>query len=287
MASVAPFFADFLFKSLNKATGKENVESVHLADFPKGNKALINKDLEERMDMARNITSMVLSIRAKEKLKVRQPLQRILIPVDNATKAKIQKMESYILSEVNIKKMEYVSGTEGIVKKQIKPNFKTLGRKVGKNMKAVSTIINAMTAEDITTIEKQQFYEMQIEGEKIRLEMEDFMITASDLEGWTVANNKGLTVALDTKLTEELLAEGDAREFINRVQNIRKSSDFNVTDKILVKMESNAKFEKVLATFKDYICKEVLATDIVVSDLNDSEEIDINGSVFGVSLEVV
>ncbi len=289
MASVAPFFADFLYKNLNKATRKENVESVHLADFPKGNKSLINKDLEERMDMARNITSMVLSIRAKEKLKVRQPLQRILIPVDNdEMKAKIQKMESYILSEVNVKKMEYVSGTEGIVKKQIKPNFKTLGRKVGRNMKAVQGIINTMSAADIATIEKQQFFEINLAEETIRLEIEDFVITASDLEGWTVATNKGLTCALDTSLTEELLAEGDAREFINRVQNIRKASDFNVTDKILVKIQANAKFEKVLKTFKDYICKEVLANDVVVStELKNAEEVDINGNFFGVRLEVV
>ena len=288
IASVAPFFADFLFKSLNKATGKDHAESVHLSDFPKGNKALINKDLEERMDMARNITSMVLSIRAKEKLKVRQPLERILIPVDNdEMKEKIQKMESYILSEVNVKRMEYVSGTESIVKKGIKPNFKTLGRKVGRNMKAVQGIINAMTAEDISIIEKQKFYEMKLEDEIIRLEIEDFVITASDLEGWTVASNNGLTCALDTNLTNELLEEGDAREFINRVQNIRKASDFNVTDKILIKIQANAKFEKVLVSFKDYICNEVLANDIVISELKDAEEIDINGSVFGVELELV
>lgn len=289
MASVAPFFADFLFKSLNKATNKDTAESVHLADFPKGNSALINKDLEERMDMARNITSMVLSIRAKEKLKVRQPLERILIPVDNdEMMAKVKKMESYILSEVNVKRMEYVSGTEGIVKKQIKPNFKMLGRKVGKNMKAVSAIINGMDAKDIATIEKQQFFEMQLEEETIRLEIEDFMITASDLEGWTVANNKGLTVALDTKLNEALLEEGDAREFVNRLQNIRKASDFDVTDKILVKIKPNVKFEKVLETFREYICSEILASDIVVdATMTQSEEIDINDNTMNVNIEKI
>lgn len=287
MASVAPFFGDFLFKSLNQATQKDKAESVHLSDFPKGNTSLVNKDLEERMDMAKNITSMILSIRAKEKLKVRQPLQRILIPVDSdEMKAKIQKMESYILSEVNVKKMQYVSGTEGIVKKDIKPNFKTLGTKVGKDMKAVSAAINKMTDADIAKIEKDKFYDIQLEIGNVRLDVEDFMISATDLEGWSVANNKGLTVALDTSLTEELLEEGDAREFINRIQNLRKTNDFDVVDKILVKIYTNKRFEKVLDKFKTYICSEILATDIVVAtNFTADEKLDINDNEVIVKIE--
>lgn len=287
IAPIAPFFADFLYKALNQATQKDQAESIHLADFPKANTALINQDLEQRMDMAKNISSMVLSIRAKEKLKVRQPLQRILVPITNHTMQKqIQQMEEYILSEVNVKSIEYVSGTEGIVKKEIKPNFKTLGRKVGKNMKAVAAAIAQMTDADIAQIEQQQYADIAIENETLRLDIEDFVIAAKDLEGWSVANNKGITVALDTTLSQALKNEGDAREFVNRMQNIRKAKDFDVTDKILVKIKPNVKFEEVLKSFKSYICSEILAKDIVVDEIpNQTEELNINENIVYINVE--
>lgn len=286
MAPVAPFYADFIFRAFNQVTLKEKAESVHLAQFPIVNDSLINKDLEERMEMARNITSMVLSIRAKEKLKVRQPLERILVPVESAAmQEKLEKVASYILSEVNVKQIEYVTDTASMVKKEIKPNFKTLGSKAGKHMKAISALIQSFTSADISMIEKNKYYDAQLDEDIIRLDLEDFLITAKDLEGWSVASQNGLTVALDTKLNDTLLLEGDAREFINRVQNLRKASEFDVVDKILVKIKPNLRFEKVLNLYKVYICNEILAEDIVFDDtITETEMIDINDNLLSVKI---
>lgn len=278
MAPIAPFFSDFLFGNLNRVSGKEAFESVHLVDFPKANDSMIDVDLEERMGMAQNISSMVLSLRKKEKIKVRQPLGKIIIPViKEGLQEKIEKVEDYILNEINVKHIEYLSDTSGIISKTIKPNFKTLGPKFGKHMKAISAAVAQFGENEIATIESEGAYILDIAGEKLNLEAEDFVIQSDDIEGWLVASDKGLTVALDIQITEDLEAEGNAREFVNKVQNLRKDKDFEVTDKILVKLLISEEFNPALDKFKNYICAEVLATDIeVVSDLEGGTPIEVN-----------
>jgi len=278
MAPIAPFYSDFMFGNLNQVSGKEAYESVHLVDFPQADENLIDADLEERMGMAQNISSMVLSLRKKEKIKVRQPLEKIIIPViKEGLQAKIEKVEDYILNEINVKQIEYLSDTSGIISKTIKPNFKTLGPKFGKHMKAISAAVSSFGANEIAIIELEGAYTLDIAGEILNLEAEDFIIQSDDIEGWLVASDKGLTVALDIQLSEELEAEGNAREFVNKVQNLRKDNDFEVTDKILVKLLINEEFNPAIEKFKNYICTEVLATDIeLVKDLEEATPIEVN-----------
>ena len=278
MAPIAPFYSDFMFGNLNQVSGKEAYESVHLVDFPQVDENLIDADLEERMGMAQNISSMVLSLRKKEKIKVRQPLEKIIIPViKEGLQAKIEKVEDYILNEINVKQIEYLSDTSGIISKTIKPNFKTLGPKYGKHMKAISAAVSSFGANEIAIIESEGAYTLDIAGEILNLEAEDFIIQSDDIEGWLVASDKGLTVALDIQLSEELEAEGNAREFVNKVQNLRKDNDFEVTDKILVKLLMNEEFNPAIEKFKNYICTEVLATDIeLVKDLEEATPIEVN-----------
>jgi isoleucyl-tRNA synthetase len=278
MAPIAPFYSDFMFGNLNQVSGKEAYESVHLVDFPQVAENLIDADLEERMGMAQNISSMVLSLRKKEKIKVRQPLEKIIIPViKEGLQAKIEKVEDYILNEINVKQIEYLSDTSGIISKTIKPNFKTLGPKFGKHMKAISAAVSSFGANEIAIIESEGAYTLDIAGEILNLEAEDFIIQSDDIEGWLVASDKGLTVALDIQLSEELEAEGNAREFVNKVQNLRKDNDFEVTDKILVKLLINEEFNPAIEKFKNYICTEVLATDIeLVKDLEEATPIEVN-----------
>ena len=278
MAPIAPFYSDFMFGNLNQVSGKEAYESVHLVDFPQVDENLIDADLEERMGMAQNISSMVLSLRKKEKIKVRQPLEKIIIPViKEGLQAKVEKVEDYILNEINVKQIEYLSDTSGIISKTIKPNFKTLGPKFGKHMKAISAAVSSFGANEIAIIELEGAYTLDIAGEILNLEAEDFIIQSDDIEGWLVASDKGLTVALDIQLSEELEAEGNAREFVNKVQNLRKDNDFEVTDKILVKLLINEEFNPAIEKFKNYICTEVLATDIeLVKDLEEATPIEVN-----------
>lgn len=278
MAPIAPFYSDFMFGNLNRVSGKEAYQSVHLVDFPQVNENLIDADLEERMGMAQNISSMVLSLRKKEKIKVRQPLEKIIIPViKEGLQAKIEKVEDYILNEINVKQIEYLSDTSGIISKTIKPNFKTLGPKFGKHMKAISAAVSSFGANEIAIIESEGAYTLDIAGEILNLEAEDFIIQSDDIEGWLVASDKGLTVALDIQLSEELEAEGNAREFVNKVQNLRKDNDFEVTDKILVKLLISEEFNPAIEKFKNYICTELLATDIVlVKDLEGATPIEVN-----------
>ena len=278
MAPIAPFYSDFMFGNLNQVSGKEAYESVHLVDFPQADENLIDADLEERMGMAQNISSMVLSLRKKEKIKVRQPLEKIIIPViKEGLQAKIEKVEDYILNEINVKQIEYLSDTSGIISKTIKPNFKTLGPKFGKHMKAISAAVSSFGENEIAIIETEGAYTLDIAGENLNLEAEDFIIQSDDIEGWLVASDKGLTVALDIQLSEELEAEGNAREFVNKVQNLRKDNDFEVTDKILVKLLINEEFNPAIEKFKNYICTEVLAKDIeLVKDLEEATPIEVN-----------
>ncbi|MFT6685261.1 MAG: isoleucyl-tRNA synthetase [Bacteroidia bacterium] len=278
MAPIAPFFSDFLYKNLNEISRKEEASSVHLADFPESLEDRIDMSLEERMQIAQTISSMVLSLRKKEKIKVRQPLEKIIVPViKEGLQAKVEKVEDYILNEINVKSIEYLSDTSGIISKTIKPNFKTLGPKFGKYMKAISTVVSSFGEDEIATIEEQGAYNIEIDGEQLELDQEDFIISSDDIEGWLVASDKGLTVALDIHISEDLLAEGNAREFVNRVQNLRKDSNFEVTDKILIKLLINEDFIPALDKYKNYICAEILATDIeVVSSLDNGIAIEVN-----------
>ncbi len=276
MSPVAPFFSDWLFKNLNEVSGAEQAESVHLVDFPKSNAEEINTALEERMDYAQRISSLVLSIRKKEKLRVRQPLQKILLPVLNDSfQAQVEAVKDLILAEVNVKEIEYLDDTSGVIKKKIKPNFKTLGRRLGKNMKAASQIIAGMTQEDIAKLEKTNSYILKLEDEQIPLTIEDFEITSDDIPGWQVANDRDVTVALDITLTDELKSEGIARELVNRIQNLRKSSGLEITDRINIQYVGDETVDGAVTDFGDYIKNEVLGDSISKVDALESEQIEL------------
>ena len=276
MAPMAPFFADWLYKNLNGTTGQDDHVSVHLALLDEPNIDAIDKELEQRMDYAQRISSLVLSLRKKERLRVRQPLQKVLLPIlDNSFKDQVEKVKDLVLSEVNIKEIEYLEDTAGFIKKKIKPNFKTLGRKLGKDMKSAAQLINSLGQEDIDQIEKTGVYALTIGDAHYDLTTEDFEISADDIPGWQVASDREITVALDITLTDELKKEGIARELINRIQNIRKSSDFEVTDRINVVMTATDEISQSLESYSDYIATEVLADNISLQNDLKGEPIDI------------
>jgi isoleucyl-tRNA synthetase len=276
MAPIAPFFSDWMFGNLNGVTGKSDSESVHLSLFPKSDPSFIDKELEKRMDYAQRISSMVLSIRKKEKLRVRQPLKRILLPVlDDTFRATVEAVEDLIKAEVNIKAVEYVEDTTGMVNKKAKPNFKTLGRRLGKQMKSAAQIIGQMTQDDILAFESTGQFEIELEGENVVLEAEDIEIISEDIPGWQVINDGPLIVALDTEVTPELRKEGLAREIVNRIQNMRKGQGFNVTDKIKVSLSSQTEVDESVADFGDYIKTEVLAEDLRIEPSVTGEEFDL------------
>jgi isoleucyl-tRNA synthetase len=267
MAPLAPFYSDLLFSDLNRVTGLEPDRSIHLADFPKADAGLIDKDLEQRMDIAQRASSMILGLRRKEKLKVRQPLAKIMVPVLNAAfREKFEAVENIVLSEVNVKKAEYLTDTTGIIKKKIKPNFKTLGPKHGKIMKQIAAAIGTFTQQDIASLETRGEYSLTIGSEPVSLTTEDVEITTEDIPGWLVATEGDLTIALDIYLTDELKQEGVAREFINKIQNIRKESAFEVTDRISLKIVKNDSFNQAVSNFKDYISSQTLAQDLTLVD---------------------
>ena len=288
-APIAPFFMDQLYSDLNSVTGKETDQSVHLADFPTFDASIIDKELEERMDIAQKVSSMVLGLRRKEKLKVRQPLAKIMVPVLNPHfKVQLNAVESIILSEINVKEIEYISGGESIIKKKIKPNFKTLGPKYSKLMKQISAAIAQMGQADIATIETQGAYEIEVENEKINLSTEDVEILSEDIPGWLVASEGAITVALDINITEELRQEGIAREFVNRIQNIRKESDFEVTDKIKIQIQKNELFNDALLKHSEYISNQTLASSFVLVEKIDSEnarQVDIDEVIAAILIE--
>jgi len=280
MAPVAPMFSDWLYKNLNDATELESHESVHLADFPISDQSAINKDLEQRMDYAQRISSLVLSIRKKEGLRVRQPLTKILLPVlDPSFIAQVDAVKELILSEVNVKNIEYITNTEGFINKKAKANFKTLGKILGKHMKVGSAMIAAFDQNAIMQLEKTNEYILQIEGEAFLLTQEDIEISFDEIPGWQVAIDKDITVALDISLTEDLIAEGMARELVNRIQNIRKSSDFNVTDRINVLVEDHEIIRKAIQDFSAFINTEVLADSISLSTQVVGEAVEITDDV--------
>jgi isoleucyl-tRNA synthetase len=266
-APIAPFFMDRLYLDLNFVTNKETFESVHLADFPKYDKGFIDKALERKMENAQTISSLVLSLRAKEKIKVRQPLQKIMIPVSNKTqKEEILAVSDLIKHEVNVKEIELLEDASDILIKQIKPNFKALGPRFGKDMKLISSVINKFTSEDINKIEQSGIFAVEINGESIALKLADVEITSQDIEGWLVANEGALTVALDVTLTEDLRKEGIARELVNRIQNLRKDSGFDVTDRIDVMLQKDDKIVKAVFSNIEYIKTETLTEELEIMD---------------------
>jgi isoleucyl-tRNA synthetase len=266
-APIAPFFMDRLYSDLNNATGRHNASSVHLSDFPSAAESLIDKDLEERMELAQKISSMILSIRKKENIRVRQPLNKIQIPVlDDSYRSKIEAVKGLILSEVNVKSLDLVDESHTQIVKNLKLNFKTLGKKCGKHMKSVQSFAAANAQDIILGIERTGTYIMSFEGESIVLDAEDVEIIPVDIPGWKVANSGQLTVALDVTVTPELKEEGLARELVNRIQNLRKDSNLDVTDRIDVKIQRNSAINAAVNNNLNYICAEILASSLELVD---------------------
>ncbi|WP_394674875.1 isoleucine--tRNA ligase [uncultured Chryseobacterium sp.] len=284
-APIAPFFMDQLYQDLNAVTGKEQCESVHLTDFPVADESLIDQDLVEKTHLAQNITSMVFSLRKKENVKVRQPLQKVLIPVlDARAEAQILAVADLIKQEVNVKELQLINAEEAshLIIKQIKPNFKALGPKLGKDMKTVGGAIAGFTAEQIAELEKQGTIDVQ--GYEITLD--DVEISTKDIPGWTVTSDGKTTVALDLKLTDELKSEGIAREFINRIQNLRKDKDFELTDRIIISVEEDTPFLDDIMKNKEYISSEVLSDEIKTApSLENFNEIEIDEVSFKINIQ--
>ena len=286
-APVAPFFMDRLYRDLNGVTGKDKAESVHLTDYPESKTQYIDKALESKMEKAQNISSLVLSLRKKEMIKVRQPLQKILIPtLSEAEKAEILAVANLIKHEVNVKEIEFIDDASGILVKQIKPNFRTLGPKYGKQMKDIAAVINGFTQQDIQAFERQGTKEITLDGEKLTLTLDDVEITSQDIEGWLVASSStGLVVALDATITDELRAEGIARELVNRIQNLRKDTGLEVTDRIRILLQQQDTLEKAIRANEAYIKAETLANEILFADTLQGEEVAFDDIVTKIVVE--
>ncbi|MFN4197950.1 MAG: isoleucine--tRNA ligase [Flavobacterium sp.] len=266
-APIAPFFMDQLYRDLTQTTQSEKFESVHLADFPVFVDNYVDKSLERKMWKAQTISSLVLSLRKKEMIKVRQPLKKVMIPVfDEVQRAEIEAISELVKAEVNVKEIELLEDTSGVLVKQIKPNFKTLGPKFGKDMGLISKAIQSFTQEDIAAFERQGFYSIEISGNSIILALDDVEISSQDIPGWLVANDRGITVALDITITEELKQEGIAREMVNRIQNLRKDSGLEVTDRIKVHLQKEVQLEEALKNYASYIQTETLTDDIIFEE---------------------
>ena len=266
-APIAPFFMDTLFKDLNNTSNIHSVSSVHLADFPKSDSSVINTDLERKMGLAQNVTSLALSLRKKERLRVRQPLQKIMIPIlDEKMKTDIEGVSAIIKSEINVKEIEFLGEDSTVLTKQIKPNFKTLGPKFEKNMKLIAAKIAQFSADNISEIEKNNSYQI---ADGIRIELADVEISSADIPGFSVATNDGITVALDITLSKDLKEEGLAREFVNRIQILRKEKGFEVTDTIKIEIEKNQVITTAINNNLNYICGETLADTLVFSEVKD------------------
>ena len=267
MAPIAPFYADMLYSDLIAVTGRDQVVSVHLAKFPVCDETLVNTELEARMQVAQDITSMVLALRRKVNIKVRQPLQCIMIPVvDEEQRTHIEAVKTLIMNEVNVKEIKFVDGAAGVLVKKVKCDFKKLGPKFGKQMKAVAAAVAEMSQEAIAELEKNGSYTFVLDGAEAVVEAADVEIFSEDIPGWLVANEGRLTVALEVTVTEDLRREGVARELVNRIQNIRKSSGFEITDKINITLSKNTQTDDAVNEYKDYICNQVLATSLTLVD---------------------
>ncbi len=278
MAPIAPFYADRLYQDLTQATQTEHFSSVHLSDFPKGDNSVINPALQEKINSARIITSLALSLRKKERIKVRQPLQKIMIPYTNATeKEALEEIQDILKSEINVKEVQLLGDASAILVKEIKPNFKVLGPRFGAAMKVVVQHINNLGEADIKKLENDGVLPCIIDEKEITLSSDDVIISSKDIEGWQVANSNGKTVALDITLSDQLIAEGNARELVNRIQNLRKEHNFKVTDTITVNMTVTAPIQAALVQFKEYIMSETLAERIgTLEDTSGAQEIEIN-----------
>jgi len=281
-APIAPFFMDRLYQDLNKVSGRETSTSVHLADFGKLNESNIDVDLEERMEIAQKLSSMVLALRKKESIRVRQPLQKMMVPIlDPTFKRQLEDVEDLILSEVNVKELEYLEETAGVLVKKIKPDFKKLGPKFGKEMKQVAAAVNQMSQEQIAELEANESIELALQDNTIQLELSDVEISSEDIPGWLVSSEGKYTVALDITLSDALKNEGIAREIVNRIQNFRKEAGFEVTDKIVLKIESQEQINDAINHNKDYICSETLTSSLEIVEKVDeqSHELEIDTDV--------
>ena len=284
LAPFAPFYADQLYLDLTKATGRDNVCSVHLATFPKADEEMIDKDLEDRMAMAQKITSMVLALRRKVNIKVRQPLQAIMVPaVDDSQRKHIEAVKDLVMNEVNVKELKFVEG-QGILVKKVKCNFRTMGKKFGKMMKAIAASMTTLEQEQIAELEQNGFINLDIEGNAVKVEAADVDIISEDIPGWLVSNEGNLTVALEVELTDELRNEGMARELINRIQNLRKDGGLEITDRIKVTVSDAEPVKKAVESFGDYIQTQVLADSIALAD-NDGLEVDLDVVKVNISIE--
>ena len=282
---IAPFFSEQLFRDLNNVTGRNKAESVHLTDFPETNTTFIDKALEERMEAAQLISSLVLSLRKKANIRVRQPLSKIMIPVkDENMKTQLEKVSHLIKSEVNIKEIEFLSPDNNILVKNVKPNFKTLGKKYGKQMKQIQAYFTNMSQEEIHQFEKNNGTQLDVDGVDVELTLEDALISTQDIPGWAVTSQDDLTVALDMTITDELMQEGLAREIVNRVQNLRKTGGFEVTDRIELLIEKNDKTNDAVAKFGDYICNETLAT---ITEVDALEGVEAEELVEGINVKLM
>ena len=285
MAPIAPFYADRLYRDLTSVTGRGDAQSVHLAKFPECCEASVDTELEYRMELAQKISSMVLALRKKEQLIVRQPLQKIAIPaIDETTKARIEAVKALILSEVNVKELEFVEG-DGILVKKIKCNFRTLGKKFGKLMKSVNVAVTEMSQEQISFLEKNGSITLQVEGQDALIELADVEIFSEDVPGWTVANDGALTVALDVEVTDELRREGIAREVIKKIQAMRKDGGLEITDRIAVVISKSNEADEAVREFSDYIANQVLADSVELCDSVAGETVELDGYSLTIAIE--
>jgi isoleucyl-tRNA synthetase len=285
-APISPFFTDSMYRNLNAVTGKEPFTSVHHADFPVANDTWIDSALEERMGMAKETCSLVLSIRKKVNIRVRQPLQKMLIPVNGeAMKGQMEKVENLILAEVNVKEMEYLPADNDFIRKKIKANFVLLGKRLGGKMKLAAAAIAAMSQEEIRELESTGAYALMVEGELVHLLKEEVDIQSEDVEGWMVASRNSLTVALDVVVSPALEQEGNAREVVNRIQKIRKDLDLELTDRIFVEIQSDPGLDDAFTQFNAYICAEILADHVLLkTGLSEGFDTEINGKMLKINV---
>ena len=277
MAPISPFYADQMYMNLIEATGRDNVVSVHLAKFPVCNESIIDKELENRMELAQKVSSMGLALRKKINIIVKQPLQKLMIPVDTLTKERLEAVKSLIMNEVNIKEIDFVEGASDILVKKVKCNFKIMGKKFGPLMKQVAAAVTAMSQEQIAELENNGKLTLDLNGTPVEIEAGEVEIFSEDIPGWVVTNEGTLTVALDTVVTDELRREGIARELVSKIQNIRKSSGFEITDKIRVVLSRNEHTDVAINEYNDYICNQVLANSLDLANINEGTELEFDG----------
>ncbi|NLC49339.1 MAG: isoleucine--tRNA ligase, partial [Bacteroidales bacterium] len=288
MAPIAPFYADKLYLDLISVTGAEDFESVHLADFPTANEAVIDTTLEQQMYLAQTASSIVLALRRKVNIKVRQPLSQIMIPfADEVQRENIEAIKSLILNEVNVKELNFVDSTNAMLVKRIKPDFKKLGPRYGKIMKQLAVAVQDMSQTDIAALEKEGKFNLIVNGEDVTIGLDDTEIISEDIPGWLVANQDKLTVALDIDISDDLLKEGIARELVNRIQNLRKAQDFEITDRIAIAISSNEKLDAAIQEFSDYIKVQVLADTLKITEKTHSTEIDVNDEAITIDVKKI